>query len=212
MNSTSATRIGVLGGTFDPIHYGHLAIAAEARHALRLDRVLFVVASQQPLKTGGHAASAAQRLAMIKLACADEPAFVPSDIELRRAPPSYTVDTLAELRAALPPQAELYFILGGDAIAAFPRWHRAADIVALARLAAVQRPGAAADLAALDARLPGIRERTTVIAGPGLEIASSDLRARRAAGLPLRYQLPDAVIAYIEEQGLYEERRAKSED
>lgn len=201
--SVGTERIGVLGGTFDPIHYGHLAIAAEARHVLQLDRVLFVVAAQQPLKARGHIASATQRLAMVELACAGEPAFAPSDVELRRPPPSYTADTLRELRALAPPQAELWFILGADALAELPRWHRAAEIIALARLAVVQRPGSALDLAALDGRLPGLRARTTPIEGPRLDIASRALRERRAAGLPLRYQLPDTVIAYIEEQGLY---------
>ena len=203
MLSSGSTRIGILGGTFDPIHYGHLAIAAEARHAVRRAQVLFVVAAQQPLKARGHVASAAQRLAMVELACADEPAFVPSDIELRRPPPSYTVDTLRELRAILPAQAELWFVLGGDALAELPRWHHAAEIIALARLAAVQRPGTTLDLASIDAALPGLRERTAVIEGPRLEIASNILRVRHAAGLPLRYQLPDSVIEYVEAQGLY---------
>jgi nicotinate-nucleotide adenylyltransferase len=203
--SDGSDRIGVLGGTFDPIHHGHLALAAEARHHLGLSKVLFVVAAQQPLKVAGHAASAEQRLAMVELACADEPAFVPSDIELRRPPPSYTADTLHELRASLPSRAALWFIMGADSLADLPRWRRSAEIIALARLAAAQRPGIALDPAALDARLPGIAARLDLFEGPRLDIASSDLRARRAAGLPLRYQMPDAVIAYIEAHGLYQD-------
>lgn len=202
MAMSAEGRIGVLGGSFDPVHYGHLAMAAEARHALGLDRVLFVVAAQQPLKPGGHAASAAQRLAMVTLACTDEPAFEPSDVELRRTPPSFTVDTLAELRRAHP-GAGLWFILGADALADLPRWHRPDEIVTLAQLVAVQRPGAALDLDALDQRMPGVAERVTLIEGLRLDISSSALRQRRAEGRPLRYQLPDAVIAYIEEHGLY---------
>jgi nicotinate-nucleotide adenylyltransferase len=196
-------RIGVLGGTFDPIHNGHLAIAAEARWALGLEQVLCVVAAQQPLKRNGHAATALQRLEMVRSACTGEPAFIPCDIELRRPPPSYTVDTLRELQAGYPGGCELWFILGGDALAELPRWNNAPQLIAPARLAVVARPGAAPDLVELEQRLPGLREHCVLLEGPHLEISSTALRQRRASGRPLRYQVPDAVVAYIEEQGLY---------
>jgi nicotinate-nucleotide adenylyltransferase len=101
------------------------------------------------------------------------------------------------------PTSELWFVIGGDALAEMPRWQRAAEVVRLARMAAVQRPGTTLDLAALNQKLPGLRDRTTLIAGPHLEISSTDLRLRLAEGRPVRYQLPNPVLAYIEERGLY---------
>lgn len=198
-------RIGILGGTFDPIHYGHLAIAEEARWALDLKLVYVTPAAQQPLKHNGHGASPQQRLEMIRLACASNPAFAPSDIELRRPPPSFTIDTMVEFRALLGANCELWFILGGDALADLPRWRQATRLLELTRFAAVLRPGATVDLAALDAALPGLARRTSLIAGPRLDISSTALRQRIAAGQPVRYQLPDAVIDYIETHRLYRE-------
>jgi nicotinate-nucleotide adenylyltransferase len=196
-------RVGVYGGTFDPVHIGHLAIAEEARWALGLSRVYVVPAAQQPLKANSHDASPAQRLAMVRLACADNPGLAPSDIELHRPPPSYTVDTLAEFRERLGPAVELHFILGADAAAELPRWRSAAAILGLARLAIVGRPGYTIDIAALDAALPGLAARATPIDGPRLDISSTELRRRLAAGQPARYQIPDPVLRYIEEHGFY---------
>jgi nicotinate-nucleotide adenylyltransferase len=202
----SSQRIGIYGGSFDPIHIGHLAIAEEAGHALHLREVLFVPASRQPLKGGAQGASAPQRLEMARLACAGNPRFRVSDIELRRPPPSYTVDTLAALRAEAGPGAELIFILGADAARDLPRWHRAAEILGLARLAIVGRPGVELRVERLEADLPGIAERCDLIDGPRLEVSSSDLRARLASGRPARYQIPDPVLAYIDAHRLYQER------
>src|SRR5215207_4557632 len=136
-------RIGILGGTFDPIHYGHLAIAEEARLALQLDHVLFVPAAQQPLKRGAHIATPEQRFAMAQLACASNPAFEVSRIELNRPGPSFTLTTLEALQAAQ--IGELHFILGEDALADLTRWYRAARVVELARIIAIGRPGSAPD-------------------------------------------------------------------
>jgi nicotinate-nucleotide adenylyltransferase len=196
-------RIGILGGTFDPIHYGHLAIAEEARWFLDLVRVYLVPAAQQPLKRAGHTATPQQRLEMVQLACASNPAFTPSDIELQRSPPSFTVDTLTEFLTRFGPETELWFILGGDALVDLPRWHNASQIVNLTRLAVAMRPGTSVDLAALDAILPGLAERVVLIDGPHLNISSSALRERIAAGQPVRYQLPDSVLDYIIDQQLY---------
>jgi nicotinate-nucleotide adenylyltransferase len=195
------TRTGILGGTFDPIHYGHLAIAEEARVALGFGQVLLVPAARQPLKGGEHAATPAQRLEMARLACASNPAFAVSPIEIEREGLSYTVDTLRALRDA--GLGELYFILGADAAAELHRWHSAREIAALARIVAVGRPGVALDVAALDRDLPGIAARLTILEGPGLEISSTDLRERVVAGRPIRYQTPDAVAEYIAAHGLY---------
>lgn len=194
-------RIGVLGGTFDPIHYGHLAIAEEARAALGMAEVLLVPAGRQPLKHGAHVATPEQRLAMTRLACADNPALRVSPVEVERPGLSYTATTLEQLAGET--GAELHFILGADTLADLHRWHRAADILALARLVAMTRPGYTPDLDALDQRLPGASARITLVEGPRLEISSSEIRRRLAEGRPVRYLLPDPVIAYIEANELY---------
>lgn len=199
----SIQRIGILGGTFDPIHYGHLAIAEEARWALALERVYLVPAARQPLKPDAHEAGPVQRLEMVRLACLGNPHLLPSDLELQRDPPSYTVDTLDAFRAQLGAPCELFFILGGDALRDLPRWHKAAQILHLARLAVVTRPGIAVDLPALEQALPGITARTTLIEGPNLDISSTMLRRRLAAGRPVRYQVPDVVLEYMTALGLY---------
>jgi nicotinate-nucleotide adenylyltransferase len=197
-------RIGVLGGTFDPIHYGHLAIAEEARWLLGLQQVYLIPAAQQPLKPGQHRASPQQRMAMVRMACAGNALLLPSDIELGRAPPSYTVDTLRDLRATLAPDTELWFILGSDSLASLPRWHAPHEMLGLVRFAALVRPGSLLDLEALDAELPGIAARTRLIEGPRLDISSTDLRQRCAEQRPIRYQVPESVRQYIQEQRLYE--------
>ncbi|WP_129627359.1 nicotinate-nucleotide adenylyltransferase [Candidatus Oscillochloris fontis] len=196
-------RIGVYGGTFDPVHIGHLAIAEEVRYALRLDQVIFVPAARQPLKGVAPGASPTQRLEMVRLACAANPAFAVSDLELRRPPPSYTRDTLVGLRNHLPPFSHLTLIMGADAARDLPRWHRVHEILRLAQLAVVARPDHPCDLADLESRLPGVRLRTTLIDGPRLTVSSTDLRLRLASGRPTRYQIPDAVLAYIAHHGLY---------
>ncbi len=194
-------RIGILGGTFDPIHYGHLAIAEQARYALQLDRVLFVPAAQQPLKRGTHIATPEQRLAMTQLACAPNSAFEVSRIEIDRPGPSFTLTTLEALQAAR--IGDLHFILGDDALADLTHWYGAARVVELAQIIAVGRPGSAPDLARITQALPALRERLTVLQGPALDISSTALRHRVATGQPIRYQTPDAVVAYIGEHDLY---------
>ena len=199
--SHMTTRIGILGGTFDPIHYGHLAIAEEARVALQFERVLLIPAARQPLKQGGHAATPAQRLKMVRLACASNAAFEVSAIEIKRDGPSYTVESLRALRHQ--GIGELHFILGADAAAELYRWHAAQEIITLARIVVVGRPGVVLDRAALERGLPGVSAQMTVLEGPQLEISSTALRRRVAAGLPIRYQTPDRVVEYIAAHRLY---------
>jgi len=194
-------RIGILGGTFDPIHYGHLAIAEEARLALQLDRILFVPAAQQPLKRGTHIATPEQRFAMTQLACASNPDFDVSRVELDRPGPSFTLTTLEALQDAQ--IGDLHFILGEDALADLVRWHGAERVVELARIIAVGRPGATPNHTRIMQALPALSERLTVLPGPALDISSTALRGRVAASLPIRYQTPDAVVEYINEHGLY---------
>lgn len=196
-------RVGVYGGTFDPIHFGHLAAAEDARAALGLSRVIVVPTARQPLKGHLQGAGPAQRVTMARLACADNPAFTVDTIEIERPPPSYTVDTLAALHERLGPTVELWFILGADAARDLPRWHQVDRIVGLVRLAIVGRPGSTLHLPSLETALPALAGRYRLIEGPHLDISSTELRRRLAAGRPVRYQMPESVRAYIEAQGLY---------
>ncbi|MGB9752678.1 MAG: nicotinate-nicotinamide nucleotide adenylyltransferase [Roseiflexus castenholzii] len=194
-------RTGILGGSFDPIHYGHLAIAEEVRVLLRLNRVLIIPAREQPLKPGGSVASPAHRLAMARLACADNPFFEVSRIEIDRPGPSYTSVTLQLLHEQ--GLNDLYLILGIDSVVDLPRWREVRRILDLAHIVGVARPGAAVDLSHLSQVLPELPARLIGIDGPRLDISSTDLRQRVAQGRPIRYQTPDAVVAYIEANGLY---------
>lgn len=187
-----AMRIGLLGGSFDPVHCGHLALAEAARDRLRLDRVLLVVAAGQPLKAGGAAAPAEDRYAMALLAVRGRPRLEVSDLELRRPAPSYTVDTLRELRRGLPPGTELILVLGADALADLPRWREVREVRRLARVVGCGRPGSAPPAGA-----DGLIEAATP------DVSSTEVRRRVAAGEGLEGLVPDDVAAYIRERGLY---------
>jgi nicotinate-nucleotide adenylyltransferase len=196
-------RIGVLGGSFDPIHHGHLAAAQESAWALGLERVLFVPVCRQPLKDAAPMGEAQHRAAMVGLAIAANPLFELSTVDLDRGGVSYTVDTLRALNAVYP-AAELYFILGMDALKDLPRWRDPTEIVGLARIAAVTRGGwEAVDTQGVESELPAAAGRVERVSMPGLDISASDLRQRVQEGRPIRYLVPDAVAAYIEEHGLY---------
>jgi nicotinate-nucleotide adenylyltransferase len=199
--------LGILGGTFDPIHIGHLAIAEEVREVLGLERVLFVP-SRLPVHKPARAVSPAEdRVAMVALAIAGNPAFALSREEVDRAGPSFAVDTLetfADAARAAGREPDLTFILSAEAYAALPTWHRPERILELCRMAVVPRPGAPpADPAAVAQLVPGADRRTVLLDGPLLDISASAIRARVAAGRSIRYLVPDAVIAYISDHGLY---------
>ncbi len=183
-------KVGVFGGTFDPVHVGHLAIAHAALESVPLDRVLFVLARRSPLKDRGPVAGEADRLEMLELAVAGEPRFGVSRVELDREGPSYTVDTLERLAGA----DELFLILGSDAIADFPRWKDPERIATLATLVVAERPGAPERMG--DA--PIVR-----FDAPRLDISSHELRARAARGRSLRYLVPEPAWKHIEARGLY---------
>ena len=196
--------VGVLGGTFDPVHKGHLIIAQEAALELGLEMVHFIPAGEPPLKDH-EVTPAHHRLQMLRLALAGDKGFRLSTLELERPGLSYTVDTLLELRRTDP--RELYLILGKDAVAGLPRWHRPQELVSLCYIAAVPRPGVLEpDVAALEDALPGLRERLRLLSGPNIGISASEIRQRVARGLPVRYLLPAGVDGYIREHGLYRER------
>jgi nicotinate-nucleotide adenylyltransferase len=190
-------RIGLFGGTFDPPHLGHLALAECARERLRLDRVLFVPAGTPPHKRGRRLSSAAARVAMTRLAVRGNPAFHVSLLEVRRRGPSLTLDTLRALRASFP-GARLYLLMGADSLGDFRTWHEPDAIAALATLAVARRPGGAR-AGRRGARAP----RVVWLDNPGLELSSSGIRARVRAGRSVRYLVPEAVAAYVARHRLY---------
>ncbi len=198
------SSLGVFGGTFDPPHYGHLAIAEEAADQLRLPTVLFVPTGQPPHKPGVPVTPAAHRVRMTALAIADNPRFRLSCIDIERPGPSYTADLLALLHAEYGAATTLYFICGMDMLASFLTWHEPARILAQCQLVAVTRPGCApVDVAALEAALPAARGRVHLLRAPGLEISGTELRTRVTTGRSIRYLVPPVVAAYIAEHGLY---------
>jgi nicotinate-nucleotide adenylyltransferase len=197
------TALGVMGGTFDPIHVGHLAIAEEARDALALDRILFVPAGVPPHKPPAGVTGVEHRVAMVELAIADNPAFELSRIEVDRPGPSYTVDTVEALASGAG-GAPLTVILSAETFAELPTWHEPGRLFAAARVAVVPREGyPAPDPAWLSATFPGREERVSYLEGPRLGLSSTAIRARVAAGRSIRYLVPPAVEAYIAANHLY---------
>lgn len=201
-------RYGILGGTFDPIHLGHLLLAEECREILALDKVLFVPAGQPWLKAGLPLTAAIHRLRMVELATADNPHFEVVRWEVERPGPSYTVDTLERLRREWGADAELHFILGIDALADFPRWKDPERILQMANLAVVPRPGyresdAYSIVDEIKSRYPAYADRITVLAVESVAISATDLRRRAARGQSLRYRTPAAVGEYVGKWGLY---------
>ena len=189
-----AEKIGVLGGTFDPVHVGHVATAAEVRHALGLDRVLLVVAGDPWQKRGRVVAAAEDRLALVRAAVAGIDGVEASAIEVERDGPSVTADTLEALSA---PGRDLFLVLGADAVANMPTWKRLEDTRGLATIVVVERAGD------LDVHPPGAGWRVAHVRVPRLDVASTDLRARLAAGRPVDGLVPESVLAEIRRRGLY---------
>jgi len=197
------TRIGILGGTFDPIHYGHLVIAEDARVYLHLDKVLLVPAYQPPHKAKGSYSPFEHRVRMLELAIARNAHLAISLIETHLPVPSYTTDTLRALQAELGADAELYFIMGMDSLANILSWHKPAELLHLCRIVVAERAGYQVDIARLESSLPGLRERLELIDTPELSISSTDLQRRVRCQLSIRYQLPLAVERYIRRHKLY---------
>lgn len=199
--------LGVLGGTFDPIHHAHLAIAEEAAETLGLERILFMPAGEPPHKPGRAISPGEDRMAMVELAIGGNPRFAVSRMELDRDGPSYTVDTLEALHAAGGPAGvpDIWLILSVEAFRAFSTWREPRRILALARLAVVPRdgyPDAAIEVLA-GLGVPDAADRVTFLEGPRLRLSATELRRRAEAGRSLRYLVPDAVAAYIGDHALY---------
>lgn len=205
--------LGVLGGTFDPIHVAHLALGQEAAESLGLERVLFVPAGSPPHKPGVPVTPGADRLAMVELAIAGNDRFAASRIELDREGPSYTLDTLQALASGRPSEGvagvdDLTLILSADAFMGLPSWHEARRVLELARLAVAPRDGyPEAGPEFLSMHFPGLAHRVVFLDGPRIRLSASGLRDRAAAGRSLRYLVPDAVAAYIGDHGLYRNPR-----
>jgi nicotinate-nucleotide adenylyltransferase len=196
-------NIGVLGGTFDPIHIGHLIIAEEARVKLGLSKVLFVPAGQPWLKQDRDITAAVHRIEMVRRAIADNPYFELSTLEVERSGPSYTVDTLTMLRKELGSRASLFFILGRDTFAELPLWKEPQKVIQLCRLVVPPRLGSR-DLRHLETTLPGLLDKVIQLAMPVIGISSSEIRRRIAQGLSIRYLVPPEVEKYITEHRVYQ--------
>ncbi|MFN3690385.1 MAG: nicotinate-nucleotide adenylyltransferase [Fimbriimonadales bacterium] len=201
MSKPMGVRLALLGGTFDPVHYGHLRLAEEAREAAGLTRVLFVPACVSPFRATEPPSDATHRLQMLRLAVQDNPDFEVSELELQRGGVSYTIDTLRALRT-LYPDAELFLILGADALEGFMAWREPHSIAQACRLLVGWRPGY--DLQAALASLPDpIRQRVQPVPMTPLGVSATDIRQRVRQGRSIRYLTPQHVIEYIQQHRLY---------
>jgi nicotinate-nucleotide adenylyltransferase len=188
-----STDVGLFGGSFDPVHHGHLIVAQVATEALKLRELRFVPAREQPFKQGLHGAPAADRAVMLELAVAGSPGLSVERIELERPGPSYTVDTLEALRAR-EPGTSFTLLLGADAAAELGAWHRAGELPALARIVVFARPGTP---------IPASPLIAGSIEVPAIDISATEIRRRARAGAPVRYWVPDAVAEYMARHRLY---------
>jgi nicotinate-nucleotide adenylyltransferase len=194
-----AQRIGVMGGTFDPIHHGHLVAASEVQAEYDLDEVIFVPTGQPWQKSERQVSPAEDRYLMTVIATASNPRFSVSRVDVDRAKPTYTIDTLRDLRIERP-GSEFFFITGADALAQILTWHDAQQVFELAHFVGCTRPGTTIDASTLDG-LPA--DRVTIIEVPALAISSSECRDRASAGEPVWYLVPDGVVQYIAKRRLY---------
>lgn len=197
-------NIGVLGGTFDPVHNGHLILADVAKEKLNLSTVLFIPAGQPWLKTEHAITPAEHRLRMLKLALDDTPYFRISEMEIERPGPTYTIDTISALKERLDEADELFFILGQDNLMQLPQWHQASELAQLCYLVAAPRPGVKKpDLKALEAEIPGVTKRIMLMKEPMIDISATNIRERVGRGLSVRHLVPEPVNRYLKENKLY---------
>ncbi len=200
-------KVGIIGGTFDPIHYGHLIIAEEARVKVGLVKVIFIPAGNPPHKLRRPYSPAHHRYKMVELAIASNPYFEVSPIEVNRPGPSYSVDTVAMLQKEMGPEVDLYFIMGVDSLAGILTWHKPEELIKLCKIIAVNRPGYGVDIDALDSVIPGIKRQVIFIKAPEIGISSTEIQERVREGLPIKYLVPPEVEQYIYEHNLYRDYR-----
>ena len=197
-------KLGIFGGTFDPIHNGHLVTAEHVRVTMGLERVLFIPAGQPWFKASCPVTEARHRLEMVKLAVAHNPKFELSDIEVRREGSTYTIDTLTALREEIGEGVELYVILGTDALNELHRWRAPREVLDMATIVGVARPGAdVVDRAALESIRSGASEEIVFVDGPRVDISAASVRQRMADGLQVDGLIPQVVHNYIDRHGLY---------
>ena len=200
------SKIGIMGGTFDPIHIGHLVIAEAVCNEFQLDRVIFIPANIPPHKQGSKVTSTLHRYIMTIAATYANPRFFVSDMEMERPGPSYTIDTMEALAKELGPDTELYFILGADAVCDLPTWNHVERLLELCWFVGTTRPGCVSSIDAVIEQL-GERGKAKILrlTTPELEISSTDIRDRIRKGRSIKYIVPEAVESYIEKEGLYRE-------
>ncbi len=197
-------KTGILGGTFDPIHNGHIKLAEEAKVRLSLDEVIFVPAGKPWLKAGSYISAAEHRVKVVRLAIETYHCFKLSTVEVDRAGATYTIDTISELRAQLGEGEELFFILGWDSLARLPHWRDAAKLITMCHLVAVPRPGyELPDRDKLEAAVPGLKQNLILLDRPRIDISATEIRQRVAQGLSIRRLVPRAVERYIRKNRLY---------
>jgi nicotinate-nucleotide adenylyltransferase len=203
MAGVAARRLGILGGTFDPVHFGHLLLAEQARQGLGLEQVLFVPAGVPPHKLDEPHTPTEHRLRMLELALADNLAFAISRVDVDRPGPHYSVDMVRLIGETQAPGTELFFLMGMDSLANILSWYRPDLLIQLCILAVARRPGYTSDLDELERQLPGLRRRLVFFDMPLMEISGEDIRRRIRLGHSIRYLTPEPVRRYIEEHGLY---------
>ena len=197
-------KIGIMGGTFDPIHLGHLATAEAVRELFALDEILFIPAARPPHTLGKRVADERHRLTMTILATRSNKFFKVSDMELRRTGLSYTLDTMNELHKTFGTSTELFFIIGADSLADLSKWYSARELVEKCHFIATTRQGVELDFSAVENFFgAAAREHIHRVTTPGLEISSTDIREKVRLGRSIKYLVPEAVEEYISEEGLY---------
>jgi len=195
------TKLGVMGGTFDPIHYGHLVTAEEALQQFDLDEIVFVPTGRPWMKEHGEVSPAEDRYLMTVIATASNPRFRVSRMEVDRDGPTYTVDTLRRLKDEAGDAVDLFFVTGADAVLEIFQWKEPQDLFDLAHFIAATRPGY--DIASFEAHAPERHPGVTVMNIPALAISSTDIRERVQQGRPIRYLVPEGVNSYVQKAGLY---------
>jgi nicotinate-nucleotide adenylyltransferase len=197
-------KVGILGGTFDPIHIGHLIVAEEARYQLGLGRVIFLPAGKPYFKKDRIVSTKNDRLEMIRLGIKDNPLFEVSEIELAREGPTYSIDSIKRLKKELGDNVQLCFLIGMDALADMHKWKHPAELIEICQVVGLTRAEYDAfDWAKIEGKMPGAMQKIKIIEVSKIGVSSTDVRMMVASGISVRYLVPDAVVRYIEEHKLY---------